>query len=707
MKRLSLLLAIAALAAAAVPAGASAQSAACDPIDPAVCLLPFPNDFFTVADASTPTGRRVNLPQDGMPKNRFGKPIDVTDLNRADGFSPGQAIITKVPGLEGLKAYRNSNLPPIDDPARSLDDDSPVVVVNERTGERQMVWAEVDMTAANPGDRVLIIRPAKNFTEGDRYVVGLRNLRDRYDRPIRAGAAFRRYRDGDADDARAADMNRIFRTLYRAGVKRRDLYLAWDFTVASAKSTTGRMLSIRDRAFQALGDTNLADGEVQGDVPTYTINPDLPDDLDTPPQTPSLPELGRPSLREADGIIDYPDGPIARKVQGKITVPCFLNAPGCPTGSQFLIGADGNPVQIPGNTTVYDFTCNIPRRAGKLRMSLYGHGLFGSQGEIDQGQLKDMSIEYGFMFCAVDWNGMAFKDIPNAVTVLQDVSRFPTLVDHVQQGYLGFLYLGRAMIHPDGFSRDPAFQPPANSPVKWQLDPSALYYDGNSQGGIYGGALTAIAPDFRRAALGVPGMNYSTLLSRSTDFDTYANGEIGTDTPFGLYDNYPNERERQLLFGLMQMLWDRADPNGYAAHMTSDPLPNTPSHKVLLQVGFGDHQVADVSAEVQARTIGARIHQPALAADRPRFRDRPYPDRPSQPFYGVGSLGESYDGSGVVFWDTHRTPPAPASNVPNRQGQDPHEYPRRTPAARLQKSEFLKPDGRIVDVCGGKPCHAS
>ena len=34
-----------------------------------------------------------------------------------------------------------------------------------------------------------------------------------------------------------------------------------------------------------------------------------------------------------------------------------------------------------------------------------------------------------------------------------------------------------------------------------------------------GGALTAVAPDFTRAALGVPAMNYSILLPRSVDFD--------------------------------------------------------------------------------------------------------------------------------------------------------------------------------------------
>jgi 8-oxo-dGTP diphosphatase len=47
----------------------------------------------------------------------------------------------------------------------------------------------------------------------------------------------------------------------------------------------------------------------------------------------------------------------------------------------------------------------------------------------------------------------------------------------------------------------------------------------------------------------------------------------------------------------------------------------------------------------------------------------------------------------------------PLANMPPAAGKDPHESPRATPAARVQKSEFLKPGGRVVDVCAGKPCH--
>ena len=87
---------------------------------------------------------------------------------------------------------------------------------------------------------------------------------------------------------------------------------------------------------------------------------------------------------------------------------------------------------------------------------------------------------------------------------------------------LNFLLLGRALIHPQGLVRRPGVPDRAGRASAPLIDTTRLVYDGGSQGGIMGGALTAIAPDFERAVLGVPAMNYSTLLRRSVDFDTYA-----------------------------------------------------------------------------------------------------------------------------------------------------------------------------------------
>ena len=88
-------LAAALVAALALPAGAQAQGAApskrCDFTDPAVCLFPWPNDLFTKRDDTTPTGKRLHLRLASMLRNKDGVPIDPTDINRADGFSPGSA----------------------------------------------------------------------------------------------------------------------------------------------------------------------------------------------------------------------------------------------------------------------------------------------------------------------------------------------------------------------------------------------------------------------------------------------------------------------------------------------------------------------------------------------------------------------------------------------------------------------------------------
>ena len=67
-------------------------------------------------------------------------------------------------------------------------------------------------------------------------------------------------------------MESIFRALRRAGIERHDLYLAWDFTVASERSLSSGALSIRDRAFAELGDHDLGDLRVQGAAPAFSVD---------------------------------------------------------------------------------------------------------------------------------------------------------------------------------------------------------------------------------------------------------------------------------------------------------------------------------------------------------------------------------------------------------------------------------------------------
>jgi hypothetical protein len=669
-----------------------ANAERCDFLDPASCLFPWPNDRFTRPDPTSRTGRRVNLSAESMPRNAGGVPVDPAEYNRADGFSPGQLIVTKVPGLDTPAAFARTGAVPVTDLGRGSARNAPILVINARTLERHLIWSEIDANPADPKDVALLIRPAVNFDEGARYIVALRNLKDAAGRTLQASAAFRLYRDHrhthvPAIERRRRHMTSIFHTLHKAGIARKDLYLAWDFTVSSGRNLSERALRIRNDAFAQLGDRDLGDRRVAGRAPAHEIT--------------SVTDF-RPC--GSDGCQEGEDDELARRVEGTFTVPCYLDRPGCPPGSRFNFARPGDrtPTQRPGNTIDATFVCNVPRAAvdgpgvRPARPSLYGHGLLGSANEVNAGNVQAMAAEHNFVFCATPWIGMSNEDIGNAVAVLQNFSLFPSLTDRLQQSFVNFLYLGRLMIHPSGFSASGAFRDEGRGVI----DTRRLFYDGNSQGGIFGGALTALAPDFDRAVLGVPGMNYSTLLRRSVDFDTYS---------VVLAPAYPDLLTRPLLLSMVQMLWDRSDPNGYAHHMTSDPLPGTPSHKVLMHVALGDHQVANVAAEVEARTIGARLRVPAV--DPGRSFDR-------VPFFGIPPIRRlPFDGSAFVLWDPGPvrpdgsgdivgTPPPPPTNTPPRLGADPHSAPRSDPSARTQKSEFLKIGGRVVDVCGPHPCYA-
>jgi hypothetical protein len=659
------------MALGAAPAGAAPR---CDPIDPAACLLPFPNDHFTERDDDTSTGRRLALRADQMPRNKDGVPIDPEPYNASDGFSPGQIVVTKVPGLDSQAAFDRSGLVPQTDLARTYDEDQPVVVIDTHTRERHLIWAELDANATTDAARALLVHPAVNWREGRRYVVALRRLRDAGGDRLQPTAAFRTFRDRLPSRSRAVrerrrHMERVFRDLRRAGIERDELYLAWDFTVASQDTLASRMLSIRDRAFDELGDRDLSDLEVEGAAPDFRVT-------------------------RVTELTPQQDANVARRVEGTVTVPCFLDQPGCPPGSRFALDRDGLPVRLEGNTREARLICLVPRAANALRPArplIFGHGLLGSAEAVnDLGLLAQAANS---VICATDWTGFARDDLPTVASILGDLSRFPALPDRTQQGFLDFLFLGRLMIHPQGLGSHPAFRQAGYSVI----DTERLYYAGGSQGGILGGALTAIAPDFERAALIVPGMNYSLLLTRAVPFDRFA---------AVLYPAYPNELERPLILSLVQILWDRGEANGYAWHMTRDPYPDTPRHTVLLHEAFGDHQVANVATEVQARTIGARLRVPAL--DPGRSLD-------VEPFYGIRPIREyPFDGSALVVFDIGPlraggagTPPAPATNLPPRAGRDPHGVtPFAIPAA-LQYFEFLKPDGVFVDSCGPSPCYAA
>ncbi|HMT04505.1 MAG: hypothetical protein KDB48_06650 [Solirubrobacterales bacterium] len=651
-----------------------------------MCMLPFPNDFYTVNDPSSPTGKRVNFTADAMPSNTSGTPINPGKFADSDGFSHGQGIVVRIPGVDSLEAVKANNLVPLNHLGDYASPDQKVVVINTRTGERHPIWAEADSNATSDQSRTLEIKPAENFDAGGHYIVALRNLTDVNGSPLTAPTAFRYYRDQipssqSGINDRRPHFEKLFEKLREAGIKRNDLYLAWDFTVASNENNYKRALSMRDRAFAELGDTNLGDQIVQGNAPTFQI-----DNVQTftPIQNPR----------------------IARKIQGSFMVPCFLE-PSCGPGGTMKLTADGLPTR--NGYYQANLDCVVPQvgvepGAAKTRPMVFGHGLFGRADGVYGGVNPELA-DTGMTLCATDEIGMASNDVVQVMTTaLPDLSNFDVLADRLAQALINELYLARLMYHPQGLGTHAAFQDgDGYTAGESVIRTDHVFYMGASQGGILGGPLTALSPDFIQSSLLVGAMTYSILLPRSTNYDLYK---------LLLYGSYPDEMVHPLLLQLMQMLWDRSEPNGYTHVMTDNPPPNTPAHKITLQVALGDHQVSNFTSDTMARSLDMKTNQ--VPVDPGRWPDYDV-------LWNVPRLTSAdfpYRGSNIIYFDggpvrpnpnnpsqTIGTDVPPLINQPNRVAQDPHGAPGGASLAVAQTSSFLQPNGYISDLCPSRACY--
>lgn len=766
---------------------ADAERRGCDFLVAAYCQFPWPSNALTVADDSTATGRRLDLQLAGMPMNIAGIPVDPAEWNVEDGFSQGQMMLTHVPELD-LEATGAASLTDIE---ASLEADAPIFIIDAQTLERHPIWIEYDTsnTASTPvcdaapgvselfaligdapeglgdalsslsegcatalapvfaalGDALdpalpnnafkvdppaLILRPGINFQEGHRYIVAMRDLRTSDGTLIPAPAEFRVFRDRHPSDleavkARRPAMEDILQRLAAHGVARDTLYMAWDFTVRSSASVAKSTLGMRDRALETLADgapafevvsvEDFAEGDtlrrVEGrmTVPNFL---NMPDGLCD--NTPLLSEVADycAALEDSLGQLTATETPVISDAAGAIAegMELLLRDVGQLPFSRLNYGNPRGPVpdiNALQPTQEFRFQCEIPRTAaGSLsepdtwlrpaHATLYGHGLLGGKGEVG-GSSTERLRELNLMHCAIDWVGMATRDVPMTAIILLEMGQFRSLTDRLQQGVINWHFMSRLMAHPQGLASHEAFQTADGRPV---FDPSRVVYDGNSQGGILAGPVIATSPEVERGVLGVVGMNYSTLLRRSVDFDPY-----GTF----FYAAYPNSFDQSFILSLVNILWDRGENNGFARDLRRpdafDALGHpSPDHEVLLHVAFGDHQVADVSAEVMNRTLGGTVHRPATEPGRHSNRN---------PYWGMATATDGDSGSALVVWDigpldnafNDGTAASPVTNTPPREGRDPHGDPRKEVSSAIQRYDFLIEE-RFTDVCGGRPCFA-
>ncbi|HEY8380374.1 MAG TPA: hypothetical protein VIK91_28015, partial [Nannocystis sp.] len=341
------------------------------------CVYPWPSDFYTVADPESPTGRVVALPAALLPKNKAGDLFAADELvNGWPGFSANAQI-----RFSTGQAVDKAGLPPIDDIARSLAEDSPTVLVATSTGERWPHFAEVDARAEAGEPKTIFIRPMRRLRAGERYVVAIRGLKTEGGGEFAPSPLFRALRDDLPTDVPQLEGERaryaeIFAALEEAGIARESLQLAWDFTVNDDATLQRDFEAIAPQIEAAVKDGDLG----------YVI----------------------------EKVEENPDAAVALVVRGRFTVPNCLEGDGA-TGSVFSRDPQGLPecsgqaeapfwVAVP--KSVYDAGVPVPA-------ALWGHGLLGTGESATSVATKTGAV----VLIGTDIWGLAEEDIPTLFTL--------------------------------------------------------------------------------------------------------------------------------------------------------------------------------------------------------------------------------------------------------------------------------------------------
>ena len=670
----------------------AAASDSCDPLNAVECLLPYPTSSYLVADATTETGLRVAVPQVGIPEFPGGS-LSAAALSGRDGFNPMVPIVMHFPQGVDIEASGASRLlepgccgqpagPPwvgtrtYDD--RSLQIDSPTLLIDAETGEQVLHFVELDARAEGMPDRQgFVMRPGISLKEATRYIVAIRNLVTPGGDPVRAEAPFALLRDEVAttlpaiEDRRAYMETEVFAPLEGFGVDRSELILAFDFTTASQNDLTKQILAMRDAAYDWLDTVNADPAKVPFEITSVDEN-----------------DCGVP------GTI------IWRDIEGTFQTPLFLDGPLDNTTVQFLnVDADGIPIQ--NGFYDQDFFVSIPCSildplGPETYTTMGGHGLFlrGNSPTRTVPAIAAQAIQWRYNVVATDWRGLSTQDllwvvgnvIGNGESHLHD---FAALPDRLTQGMLNTLVLTR-MTKLGILNRDPTFEDPLGAGV---FDPSEeMYYHGVSLGGINGTWLSSLTSDIDAFTVDVPGVNFACMLQRSTQLSAFE----ALLPSFGLTD------PMYILVGysLIAEMWVDSEPAGYIRHITSDRLPGSgPPPRILMVPAWLDKQVSNQCTEIGARTMGL----PNLV-DGSLVRGMVDIDDVSGPLDSAFVMYDS--GSFDLFNPLHEPFIPPLANTIPSSKCDPHGARPRIPAGIFQVEEFFQPGGQVVNFCSGI-CDAS
>lgn len=539
----------------------------CNPLaTSAICILPYPSLFFEVPDGDSPTGVRVHYPADAIPVPEGLPGFNMDPSNLADGVSPAGPIL-----LHFGKDVHADHLTTVHELAESLAPDNPIALFNRETGNRVVFLSEMDQNRKEdyPDRYALIVRPMEPMAMGRRHVMAItKDLTDASGAPFDPPPAFAALRDGiptthPAIEEVRGHFNGLFDFLEAQGYARKDLLMAWDFSVASRDFLLGSILSMRETTLN----------EVKGSGLDYTLTK----------------------------VKDDPNEHLAKLVEGDFEVPTFLRE-----DNTFEYDGDHHPIRRDENLS-FPFTLLIPKKAkdreGPLPLVVFGHGIFGTGRGYLSGWgadlIQPLAQENGAVIIATDWIGLSGGDQQLIINeVLPDLNRIGLVTDRLQQSLINNLTLTELAL--GNLSDDPQVKVGAGD----LIDPGKIYYYGVSLGGIQGTSFVAVSNRITRGVLAVPGSVWLNMIPRSTVWPPIKSVMDVT---------YPDPLVQQMGIAFIQTWFDHSDPINLTYLLFDEPPVDAPSSRtVVFQESIGDSQVPNMCTEMLARARHVKLMSPSV-----------------------------------------------------------------------------------------------
>jgi hypothetical protein len=589
---------------------------------------PFPSDRFAVPDASHNTGLRVNLPK----PNCASRPSDCADLdviNTLDGFNVQPRLGIPFTGAIDLATVNSSSvfLVKLGD---TLGGPGGGVV-----GINQVIW--------DPGTQTLFAESDALLEQHTRYaLVVTTGVRDLAGDPVEVGA-FATFRHDlnfgqTKDPILKAYRKSLLDALHDVGVPESQIVA---MSVFSTQSTTSVLEKIRGQIkaqTPAAADFNLNPVSVTPTIfPVSTVtgiswnqqrSTVLPLTTVTVPFSAltTLPGVGTLAF----GRYSSPDYETAGKF-----IPAFGTKTGVPV--------------VQGTNTVY-FNLFLPAAPVPLTgwpVAIFGHG-FGDSKNNSPFVVASSMAQHGIATIAIDVVGHG-RGPASTLTVNRSVANggpvtflaggrgidqnVDTVIDSTE---------GSSAAPPQGIisSRDGLRQTVVDLMQLTRLietggipglDPTRIYYFGQSFGGIYGTKFLAVEPSVRVGVVNVPGGPIADITRLSPVFRPLLAGALFLRTPsllnavtglppffggpplFGFVDNVPlrdvapvtntvpGTLEIQTFLEHSEWVTQSGNPVAYAPHIRKEPLAGVPAKFVIVQFAKGDQTVPNPTSSAILR----------------------------------------------------------------------------------------------------------